>query len=64
MNPRSFFIAACALSSASTVYANTDPATLEPIVVTATPMRDPLTIITDAKAPRQPLPAADGAGLL
>lgn len=64
MNPRSFFIAACALSSASTVYANTDTATLEPIVVTATPMRDPLTIITDAKAPRQPLPAADGAGLL
>ncbi len=37
---------------------------LEPIVVTA-PMQDtPLTVITDPKAPRQPLPASDGADFL
>lgn len=35
-----------------------------PVVVTA-PMQDsPLTVITDPKAPRQPVPASDGADLL
>ncbi len=34
------------------------------IVVTGTQTQDPLYLITDPKAPRQPLPAADGADLL
>jgi iron complex outermembrane receptor protein len=38
--------------------------TLAPIVVTA-PMQDnPLTVVTDPKAPRQPVPASDGADFL
>jgi len=38
--------------------------TLSPIVVTA-PMQDtPLTVVTDPKAPRQPVPASDGADFL
>ncbi|MCP1373582.1 TonB-dependent copper receptor [Dyella lutea] len=42
-----------------------NPATeLAPVVVTA-PMQDsPLTVVTDPKAPRQPVPASDGADLL
>jgi len=38
--------------------------TLDPVVVTAAPMSDPLTVVTDAKAPRQPVPAHDGADYL
>ncbi|MDR2244704.1 MAG: TonB-dependent copper receptor [Burkholderiales bacterium] len=38
--------------------------TLDPVVVTASPMADPLTVVTDAKAPRQPVPAHDGADYL
>ncbi|MCL2310050.1 MAG: TonB-dependent copper receptor [Proteobacteria bacterium] len=38
--------------------------TLAPVVVTAAPMSDPLTVVTDAKAPRQPVPAHDGADYL
>ncbi|MCL2626067.1 MAG: TonB-dependent copper receptor [Cystobacterineae bacterium] len=34
---------------------------LKPVVVTAAPMDEPLTVVTDAKAPRQPIPAHDGA---
>lgn len=38
--------------------------TLTPIIVTA-PMQDtPLTVVTDPKAPRQPVPASDGADFL
>ncbi len=38
--------------------------TLAPVVVTA-PMQDmPLTVVTDPKAPRQPVPASDGADFL
>ena len=38
--------------------------TLAPVIVTA-PMQDrPLTVVTDPKAPRQPVPASDGADLL
>ncbi|MFK2903997.1 TonB-dependent copper receptor [Dyella ginsengisoli] len=37
---------------------------MAPVVVTA-PMQDsPLTVVTDPKAPRQPVPASDGADLL
>ena len=38
--------------------------TLDPVVVTAAPMSDPLTVVTDAKASRQPVPAHDGADYL
>ncbi|MCL2161501.1 MAG: TonB-dependent receptor plug domain-containing protein, partial [Betaproteobacteria bacterium] len=37
---------------------------LDPVVVTAAPMSDPLTVTTNAKAPRQPVPAHDGADYL
>ncbi|MDR2880489.1 MAG: TonB-dependent copper receptor [Azoarcus sp.] len=37
---------------------------LDPVVVTAAPMSDPLTVVTNAKAPRQPIPAHDGADFL
>jgi iron complex outermembrane receptor protein len=38
--------------------------TLEEVVVIAPPMLEPLTVTTDPKAPRQPVPADDGAGYL
>ena len=38
--------------------------TLDEIVVTASRMHEPLTVVTDPKAPRQPLPAHDGADYL
>lgn len=37
---------------------------LEEVIVTAPQMREPLTVVTDPKAPRQPLPAHDGADYL
>lgn len=37
---------------------------LESILVTAPVMEEPLTVVTDPKAPRQPLPAHDGADYL
>ncbi len=37
---------------------------LDEIVVTATPMSLPLTVVSDPKAPRQPVPAHDGADYL
>jgi len=37
---------------------------LKPVVVTAPLMSDPLTVVVDAKAPRQPVPAHDGADYL
>ena len=37
---------------------------LAPVVVTAPLITEPLTVETDPKAPRQPVPAADGADLL
>jgi iron complex outermembrane receptor protein len=42
-----------------------EPATLdEPVVVTGVRMTEPLVVETDPKAPRQPLPAHDGADYL
>jgi len=38
--------------------------TLAPQVVTAAPMNEPLTVVTDPRAPRQPIPALDGADIL
>lgn len=40
------------------------PSSLTPIVVTAPMQTAPLTVITDPKAPRQPVPASDGADFL
>lgn len=37
---------------------------LEPIVITAPVISEPLTVVTDPKAPRQPVPAGDGADFL
>ncbi len=37
---------------------------LDSVVVTAPAMVDPLTVVTDPKAPRQPIPANDGADFL
>jgi iron complex outermembrane recepter protein len=44
--------------------AATDATQLEPVVVTAVPMRDPYTIVTDPRQPRLPLPAHDGGAYL
>lgn len=41
-----------------------DFAQLDPVVVTAVPMRDPYTIVTDPRQPRLPLPAHDGGAYL
>lgn len=38
--------------------------TLAPLVVTAAPEAEPLTVVTDPRAPRQPIPALDGADIL
>ena len=42
----------------------TDAADLGTVVVTAPEMLDPFTVVTDPKAPVQPVPAADGAAYL
>lgn len=59
----------CSLFAASSFAASSDPVdenekALTPVIVTAAPMSDPLTVVTDAKAPRQPVPAHDGADYL
>ncbi|MCP5310888.1 TonB-dependent copper receptor [Cognatazoarcus halotolerans] len=56
---------ALALSTlhAGTTLASEDTA-LDAVVVTAPAMESPLTVSTDPKAPRQPMPAHDGADLL
>jgi len=41
-----------------------DSSTLDAVVVTAPRMDEPLKVVTDPKAPRQPLPAHDGADIL
>ncbi|WP_198651565.1 TonB-dependent copper receptor [Dyella sp. C11] len=40
------------------------PQTLTPVVVTATMQDSPLTVVTDPRQPRQPVPASDGADFL
>lgn len=40
------------------------PPTLPPVVVTAPMQTDPLMVVTDPKAPHQPVPASDGADFL
>lgn len=53
-----------ALVVASSSHAGDLPQTLPPVVVTAPMQTDPLTVVTDPKAPRQPVPASDGADFL
>lgn len=59
---------ALAVSSASLIAANVTAAaedtSLEPVVVVAPQTAGVLTVTTDPKAPRQPIPAHDGADLL
>ncbi|HML88713.1 MAG TPA: TonB-dependent copper receptor [Methylomusa anaerophila] len=62
------------VSSLLLISANTQPAlaaeeekaafTLDEVVVTAPAVSDPLTVETDPRSPRQPVPAADGGGYL
>lgn len=51
----------CSLAAQAQAQAET---TLTPQVVTAAPMEEPLTVVTDPRAPRQPIPALDGADIL
>ncbi len=67
-------VQALVVSSVLLLAANTQPAwaaeeekvtfPLEEVVVTAPAVSEPLTVATDPKAPRQPVPAADGGGYL
>lgn len=43
---------------------NDSDITLDTIVITAAPQTSPLTVVTDPKQPRQPVPASDGADYL
>ncbi|WP_127478241.1 TonB-dependent copper receptor [Sulfurivermis fontis] len=47
-----------------TALAEEDAVSLGSVIVTAPAMEEPLTVVTDPKAPRQPLPAHDGADYL
>ncbi|WP_244857016.1 TonB-dependent copper receptor [Aromatoleum bremense] len=55
---------AIAISLALPAVAAESETTLRTVVVTAPAVEAPLTVTTDPKAPRQPLPAHDGADLL
>ncbi len=56
---------ACALAPVGSYAAEaSESVDLGTVVVTAPTMSDPLTVTTDPKAPRQPVPAADGADFL
>ena len=53
-----------ALGAASAMHAAEAPQTLPSVVVTAPMQTDPLMVVTDPKAPHQPVPASDGADFL
>ncbi len=65
-------LAACCLTLASTAFADSDSSSvatdqavqLGPVVVTAVPPSQPLTVVTDPKAPAQPVPPSDGGDIL
>lgn len=63
IHSRRALAAAISLIMAQFACAN-DNQLLEEIVVTGARMDEPLTVVTDPKAPRQPLPANDGADYL
>ncbi|PKM42937.1 MAG: TonB-dependent copper receptor [Gammaproteobacteria bacterium HGW-Gammaproteobacteria-1] len=54
----------CAIHQNALAQDEADSANLGSMVVTAPAMEEPLTVVTDPKAPRQPLPAHDGADYL
>jgi len=56
-------VVACAVAAAFPAIAE-ETATLGQVVVTAPSMEAPLTVVTDPRAPRQPVPAHDGADYL
>ncbi|WP_412478316.1 TonB-dependent copper receptor [Azonexus sp. IMCC34839] len=56
--------AAIALAFSGTLPALAQTVVLDDVVVTAERMDEPLKIVTDPKAPRQPIPAHDGADYL
>ena len=56
--------AAIALAFSGTLPALAQTAVLDDVVVTAERMDEPLKIVTDPEAPRQPIPAHDGADYL
>lgn len=55
---------ACSLAGADETLQAPTPAPLAEVVVTAPAMSNPLTLETDPQAPRQPVPAHDGADYL
>lgn len=57
-------IAAALAAFTCPAFAAEDPATLDQVVVTAPVTAEALTVVTDPKAPRQPIPAHDGADFL
>ena len=57
-------VIAAVCAAAPAARAADTPQTLPPVVVTAPMQTDPLTVVTDPKAPRQPVPASDGADFL
>ena len=68
--PLALALAAALGGVAARAHAGDDPSsathtrTLAPVVVTATMQESPLTVVADPKAPRQPVPASDGADFL
>lgn len=59
---KTFCLGICIFLAPLTFGAET--ADVEEMVITGVPMNDPLTLTTDPKSPRQPLPAQDGADYL
>lgn len=57
-------VALCCTCSGVAQAADEQDQTLDAVVVTAAPMAEPLVVTTDPKAPRQPIPAHDGADFL
>lgn len=57
-------LAAVAVTAAFSGVVGAADQIMDSVVVTAAPMSDPLTVVTDPKAPRQPVPAHDGADYL
>ncbi|MBR0346589.1 MAG: TonB-dependent copper receptor [Rudaea sp.] len=57
-------VLAALLLAPSVVRAADEIELFDPIVVTAPMQTSPLTVVTDPKAPRQPVPASDGADFL
>lgn len=59
-----FTLSILAIAISQAVFATEDVQMLDEIVVTASKMQEPLKVETNPKAPRQPIPAHDGADYL